>query len=253
MNPINNGILEEAVKYFGELDKTAELYKKDGQWLRPGSSPMFYSDFGDTTEKILYVGMNPSITEKMESWFIEVHGSDSMLNLEYLKGLELSKKEETINKLIEFQAALKGKIELSGGVKRIPYFTTLDNFHKTAFSNSSPSWEHYDIFNYRSTYQPHLKRSFRKKNLISSKHLNELFVSSINRFGDIVKSKNFKCIVVLNALASSYLRENKILGLERLSNGDTGNIILAKQLTVGGTTKNERKELLTRMRKLANI
>jgi hypothetical protein len=249
MDPVNESILNDAFLYFPEIDRTADLYKREKDWLRPGSAPMFYPDFGDTSEKVLYVGMNPSITEQMESWFVGLHGSANMLDLEYFKISDSNAGKESMKRLIEFQAALKGKVELPGGARRIPYFTTLENFHVSAFGESSPDWEHFDIFNYRSTYQDHLRRTFSKSRIQSSEALKGFFVSSINRFTELVEKNNFRCIVVLNALVSRYLKENKVLGLDRLPNGTLGNIILAKQLTVGGTTKEERRDLIVQLKK----
>lgn len=248
MNPINKGILEDAVRYFDELDRTAFLYKRDRDWIRPGSAPMFYPDFGDSFDKVLYVGMNPSITEKMESWFVGLHGSADMLNLEHFKSSDAGTRKESMQRLIEFQAALKGKAEVSGGAKRIIYFTALENFHASTFGEYAPPWEHFDIFNYRSTYQNHMRRTFLKSRLRSSEPVKRFFDSSIARFAELVKAERFRFVVVLNALASGYLREHKVLGLDKLKHGTTGNIILAKQLLGGGTTKAEREELIRQMR-----
>jgi hypothetical protein len=212
---------------------------------------MFYPDFGDTSEKVLYVGMNPSITEQMESWFVGLYGSADMLDLEYFKVSDSNARKESMKRLIEFQAALKGKVELPGGARRIPYFTTLENFHVSAFGESSPDWEHFDIFNYRSTYQDHLRRTFVKSRIQTSEALKGFFASSINRFEELAGANRFRFIIVLNALASRYLKENKVLGLDRLNNGTTGNIILAKQLLGGGTTKAERLELVGQIWKLS--
>jgi hypothetical protein len=252
MTSLNKGILEDAVSFFGELDRMAVTFKRDKDWIRPGTAPMFYPDFGDTSEKVLYVGMNPSITEKTVSWFTGLHGSADMLNLKHYMESDMSAQKIAMNKLIEFQAALKGKAELPGGARRIPYFTTLCNFHASVYGKSSPEWEHYDIFSYRSTYQDHLRKSFLKSRLSSSDSIKGLFDSSIKRFEMLVETNRFKSVVVLNSLASSYLKEHKVLGLDRIKNGTMGNIILAKQLLGGGTTKTERTELTSRLMMLSN-
>ena len=114
--------------------------------------------------------------------------------------------------------------------------------------DSGPDWEHYDIFNYRSTYQEHLRKTFLKGSLRTSEPLRGFFDSSLNRFAELDRTGGFKCVVVLNALASRYLRENNVLELGRKKHGSTGNIILAKQLTVGSTTKQERRELVKQMK-----
>ena len=250
MNPINEGILQDAVRYFPDIDRTAKVYRKDGQWLRPGSVPMFYPDFGKTSQKVLYVGMNPSLTKQMQDWFIGAHGSDDLLNLGHLVKLGAAKRDEAIGKLVGFQAALKGRNQVDGGAKRISYFTALENFHREVWGESGPEWEHYDIFNYRSTYQEHLRKTFQKSSLKTSEPLRGFFDSSLNRFAELDRTGGFKCVVVFNALASRYLRENNVLDLGKKKHGSTGNIILAKQLTVGGTTKQERKELVKQMKSM---
>ncbi len=68
--------------------------------------------------------------------------------------------------------------------------------------------------------------------------------------GKLDQTGRFKCVVVFNALTSRYLRENNVLKLGKKKHGSTGNIILAKQLTVGGTTKQERKELIKQMKSM---
>jgi hypothetical protein len=164
--------------------------------------------------------------------------------------MDAAKRDEAVGKLVGFQAALKGRNRVDGGAKRISYFTTLENLHREVCGDSGPDWEHYDIFNYRLTYQEHLRKTFLKSNLRKSESLRAFFDSSLNRFAELDQTGRFKCVVVFNALASRYLRENNILELGKMKHGSTGNIILAKQLTVGGTTKQERKELVKLMRSM---
>ena len=250
MTHLNEGILQDAVRYFPEIDRTAEDHRKDGQWLRPGSVPMFYPDFGKTSQTVLYVGLNPSLTEKMQNWFIGAHGSDELLNLERLVKMDAAKRDEAIDKLVGFQAALKGRNWVNGGAKRISYFTTLENFHREVWGDSGLGWEHYDIFNYRSTYQEHLRKTLLKSSLRTSEPLRGFFDSSLNRFAELDQTGGFKCVVVFNALASRYLRENNVLELGKKKYGATENIILANQLTVGGTTKQERMELVKQLKSM---
>lgn len=243
MNLINEYILQDAASYFHVLDQSAANFVKEDEWIRPGTVPMFYPQFENAFNKILYVGMNPSLTPDMVSLFSSVYQDEKLLDLNYLLNLNAEDRHTGIQKLIDFQAALKGKTALDG-VRRYPYFTAISNLHKQVFENMEIGWEHYDIISYRSTYQPHITRMFHDKSRDNSSLLNNFFLSSINRFVDLVEHYGFRGIVVCNAQVSSYLINHKVLGLHDNQFGSIGNILLAKQLTGGGLRTSERTDLI---------
>ena len=71
-------------------------------------------------------------------WFVGLHGSADILNLAHFNSSDAGTRTESMQRLIEFQAALKGKAEVAGGAKRIIYFTALENFHASPFGEYAP-------------------------------------------------------------------------------------------------------------------
>jgi hypothetical protein len=251
MNPINYDILGDALECFDEIDSVVSSFGVESESMPKGMAPMFYPEFRDTSGKILYVGINPSLTGDMLSKFEKVLGDGRKLHLDHLKYLQGSERDEAISRLIDFQAALKGRNEGLKGVGRIDYFSKIDGLHREAFGGSDVGWEHFDLFSYRFTQQKYVEKAFQVKQRMKSEKVHRYFISSMMRFVDLVENSGFRGVVVLNAAASRYIKNKRILGLDRLSDQAMGKIILSRQ--VGGEfpmKPSQRVELAERMRSM---
>ena len=251
MNPINYDILNDAIESFGEIDATVHLFGSDAESMPFGMAPIFYPEFRDTSRKILYVGINPSLTDDMLSKFRLVHGDVRILQLDHLSGLQGFERDAAISRLIDFQAALKGRNDRLKGVGRIAYFSKIEGLHKEAFGGSDIGWEHFDLFSYRFTRQPFVEKAFQVKRRKKSDKVGRYFESSILRFATLVESGGFMGVVVLNAAASKYLTNKRILGLDGFSEKARGKIIFSRQLGgQNGMKPHQKADLITMMRSM---
>jgi hypothetical protein len=230
MNAINYEILQDASECFAELDETICSIASESKEIPTGMAPMFYPEFINNGRKILYVGINPSLTDDMLSKFKSVHGDDRTLRLSHFSGLKGAELDESISRLIDFQAALKGRNDRLDGVARIPYFSSIDELHREAFGDSDVGWEHFDLFSYRATLQKHVVRAFQVRRRNQMKKVDRYFKSSMIRFSKIVEEGGFLGIVILNAAVSRYVIDPKIIDLDRLTNHTKASVIRSRQL-----------------------
>jgi hypothetical protein len=249
MNPINYDILNDAKDSFREIHGLVSSFRTETDENDFVKAPIFYPEFRDTSRKILYVGINPSLTENMLSKFESVHGELCLLSLEYLEGLKGGELEGAISRLIDFQAALKGRNDRLQGVGRISYFSKIEDLHKEAFCGCGIGWEHFDLFSYRFTHQPFIVKTFQVKRRKNSERIGRFFESSIKRFATLVESGGFMGVVVLNAAASKFIQNKRILGLDGFSEEAQGKIIFFRQLGGrNGINPHQKADLIETMR-----
>jgi hypothetical protein len=196
--------------------------------------PMFYPEFVETENKLLFVGINPSLTNKAHA-YLRDNKIDSFQNL-IASPHEI--REEIIEKLIKYQHSL------IHGPNPIPYFTMINGSSKCI--NPNHKLEHYDLFSIRYTNQNLFLR------LMRTKEMKPYHSGSIERFKKVLEGHKFKAVIFLNRHGSELIHEelklnepidgsfkNRIYGYYRCNDVK---LFLFKQLTGGGTTPTEREK-----------
>lgn len=236
---INKDILEISKKYSCTIDKEASAYAKSKNiQFHKDVVPMFYPQFEDVEKTILFLGLNPSLTQEIKN---SLENEKILSFSDFLNNR--NSQAAILERLINFQEELKGK---KVGGKIIPYFKSINNFF-TDLEMAHLGWDHYDLFPFRCTsHKIPLK-------LLKDYDLAEYHSASINRLKMILKNLKFKVIISLNRNVSEILK--KELGLVAKENTseqfrnplygkydyDGITIYLFKQLSGGGTTQLERE------------
>jgi hypothetical protein len=238
---LNKQIIESHKIFYQQIDR--ELASKAIQLNLPyygNLVPMFYRDFTNIADKILFVGINPSFSLKMHK------GLDKdLFRYDLFSEKDKNQQKEIINNLIKIQDGLKygDKAE----IKQIGYFKCLESFsQKVGFYNN---WLHYDLFPIRCTSQNLFKT------VINQKELENYKSQFLDRFLTILKSNKFKAIFIFNLQSSIFIKDNipelelvqKFAGFKNeiygIYNLNKTPVILFKQLTGGGTKNNEKEYL----------
>jgi len=195
--------------------------------------PLFFDDYLNIKEeKILYIGLNPSLTKKNSNNL----KSQKIDSFKYLKSKTDKYKSEIIDKLINQQNSLKY------GNNTIDFFKSINDFN---INLKKYDWIHYDLFHIRLTKQQYFIK------IIESSKLENYKTSCIDLLKKIINSPKIKAIICLNSKTSIYLSKsldlklileggfrNKLYGLYEY---DRKKVFLFKQLTGGGTTNPEKK------------
>lgn len=241
ISDLNKQIIQSHKKFYQDIDKALALKASQFKLSYHGNLvPMFYRDFVNITDKILFVGINPSFNFKMHKGL-----DQDLFRFDLFNKKDESEQKIIINNLIEIQEGLKygNKAE----IKQIGYFKCLETFsQKIGFHNN---WLHYDLFPIRCTSQNLFKT------IINQKEVEKYKSQFLDRFLTIVKLNKFKAIFIFNLQSSQFIIENipqlelyqRFTGLQNdiygLYNLNKTPVILFKQLT-GGGTKNYEKEYL---------
>lgn len=240
---LNKQIVQSHINFYQSFDKNLTSKARQLNINYYGNLlPMFYREFNNVDDKILFVGINPSFNYKMHK------GIDKKI-FQYDFYIQQNEKQqkETINNLIEIQEGLKyGNKSL---IKQISYFKCLESFsNNIGFCNH---WVHYDIFPIRCTSQNLFK------NVLNQKEF-ELYKSEfLKTFLKIVNENKFKAIFIFNLQSSIFIKDNipelvlnqRFIGLKNEIYGhyhlNKTPVILFKQLTGGATTNIEKSNLIS--------
>ena len=242
LSQLNNEIIDS----YNDVHQTLDIYLSEYALKReknyyPNLVPMFYKDFEETTNKILFVGINPSFSLKMYSDI-----DKDIFSYSLFKEKNIDVKITLIEELIKIQEGL-----IYGNynkVKQIQYFKHLDSFsQKIGFQNS---WDHFDLFPNRCTNQGIFTKA------LMQTEFNDYKKKCITRFNKIVNENNFRAVFILNKASSNFSREN-LLGLKifesfkEFKNPTYGlyhlnktPFILFKQLSFGATSNKELEMFL---------
>ena len=209
--------------------------------------PMFYKEFTETSNKILFVGINPSFNQRIYSGI-----NLGIFKYSIFREKNIKNKIKIINELIHIQEGLiYGNYSY---LKQIQYFKNLESFsYKVGFENS---WVHFDLFPNRCTDQFIFTKAISRNEFINYKKL------CLNRFDKIIKENTFKAILILNKASSIFIQKNllnlelskrfeefkhPIYGLYFLNKTP---VILFKQLSQGATSNIELKKFSTRIKNI---
>jgi hypothetical protein len=242
LSELNNFILENHSTHYSNIDRllSTEANRRGISYFN-NLLPMFYDEFVNSSNKVLFIGINPSFNDSMHS------GVDlDFFRFDLFKGRSKDDQINIINSLVKFQHGLKHGN--NNGQKQIPYFKSLESFSNNIGVGNN--WEHYDMFPIRCTRQDLFKSILNKKEFIEYKS------TFLNLFLDLLKLNKFKAVFVLNSDSSNFILENFneikfIKSIEGFKINKYGlyslygiPVILAKHLLQGATTKNELKALI---------
>jgi hypothetical protein len=240
MNQISQ-LNQEIINTYDEICQYFDIFldeyaSKKGKIYISDLVPMFYNDFNETSDKILFVGKNPSFSKKFYSSI-----DQNIFKYSSFKNKDSYEKASHINELIRIQEGLKNGNHKD--VHQIQYFKQLEKFAiKIGCKNL---WNHFDIFPNRCTNQKIFTDVLMKNDFSNYKYV------CVKRFEKLMEIHPFKAIFILNKASSTFVRDNlqkliKIRQFHEFRNDIYGiyqfnktPIILFKQLSQGATSNYE--------------
>jgi hypothetical protein len=237
ISPLNQEII---ITYDGicqHFDLFLEEYSsKKGKKHISDIVPMFYNNFNETSDKILFVGINPSFSKNFYSSI-----DHNLFKYSFFRSKDFDEKASIVNELIRIQEGLINGNQ--NDVSQIQYFKQLQKFAiKIGYENS---WNHFDIFPNRCTDQEIFIKVLEKDDFNEYKH------ACIKRLENLLQTHPFKAIFILNKASSIFVKNNfnnltKIRQFSEFRNDIYGiyefnksPIILFKQLSQGATSNYE--------------
>jgi hypothetical protein len=249
MNKINKDIIKCTELFQADIDREIKfLIKQNKSFAKHYMDlvPMFYPDKNSVQGNILFVGINPSMTENEWDKIIQYNLIDyfSWTSFKYSKN-QLS----IVKHLVEFQNRL-----MYNERDQYRYFKLI-NSQLLQYLELKNKFNYYDLFSLRSTNQNIVLKALKSLKYFSPS--NNYFDFSINRFKTQILNDNYKLIISLNSKVSEILYDElnlekyKIhkLGLKLKSNiygvysKNDITIVLFKQLSGGASSMTEIKEL----------
>lgn len=242
ISQLNNDIIKTYNEVYQSFDNYLSNYSEQRKrYHYKNLVPMFYRDFKETSDKILFVGINPSYNESMYSGI-----NKDIFKFSLFKENNVDVQLNLIEELIKIQEGLiHGNYK---NLKQIQYFKHLESFSQAiGFKNS---WVHFDLFPNRCTDQMIFTKA------IMQNEFNDYKQICIRRFNKIVNDSNFRAVFILNKASSIFIRENLndlkfSIPYKDFKDPSYGlyyfkktPFILFKQLSQGATSKKELSQFM---------
>jgi hypothetical protein len=224
---------------------------------RNDTVPMFYDKISNPQNKILVVGYFPSFYQNMEKEIVLLFSDNEILSLNNLLNSNSLKKKSIIDNLIKFQTILKGR-EKSDTVRRLKYFSAIDNFVVKDLKLDTSMWEHYDLYSFRFNNTKIVDKLFSKRRRKNNLIIEQYYQKSLEMLANFICTNNFIAVIVSNAPVSKILQDHKMIKKANnksyyfIDNCNTP-IFLSKEFIGGGLKVTERQELTENIKLAINV
>jgi hypothetical protein len=207
--------------------------------------PMFYRN-PSKTQKILSLGLNPSLTSDFE----DILKERKLTFKDFIESKNIEEREKKIEDIINYQDELKYGVNEK---KPIPYFNHLTNFFsqlkKNEYNNFKENVYHYDLFQIRKTDSKEVISVFK----------NELLQEVFGHLEYVISEINPEIIFVFNATVSGILKEQNLFFKNQKIDEQDGcyyykgiPVILTNQLSGGATSSVYRELLIWNVNRILN-